>query len=140
MCLRIRARTHACARTGNAPDVRRGCSIVALLAAQGFTRDFLDGKTSTEALLQDIHTSFSALSSTSDFVVVEGTGHTGVGSICNISNAHVAAAIGVDVVLVCLGGLGSSFDELALNRAMLKVRLCSVARRERVQCEHTAVC
>ena len=44
-----------------------------------------------------------------------------VGSICDINNARVAAEMGVDVVLVCLGGLGSSFDELALNKAMLEV-------------------
>ena len=70
-----------------------------------------------------IERSFHALSSTSDFVVVEGTGHTGVGSICDLSNAHVAAKLGVDAVLVCLGGLGSSFDQLAMNRAMLEVLL-----------------
>lgn len=91
-----------------------------VLLPPGFTRDFLDGKTTSHDLLARVRTSFRALSSSSDVVVVEGTGHTGVGAICNISNAHVAAEMGVGVVLVCLGGLGSSFDELALNRAMLK--------------------
>lgn len=87
---------------------------------QGFTRDYLDGKTTSHDLLASIKRSYAALQATSDCIVVEGTGHTGVASICDINNAQVASAIGADVVLVCLGGLGSSFDELALNRAMLR--------------------
>ena len=58
-----------------------GVVVITWALGQGFTRDFLDGKTSTAALLGDIRTSFSALSSSSDFVVIEGTGHTGVGAI-----------------------------------------------------------
>ena len=36
------------------------------------------------------------------------------------SNADVAAWVGADVVLVANGGIGSAFDELEMNRIMLK--------------------
>jgi len=48
--------------------------------------------------------------------VVEGTGHCGVGSIVNMDNARVAALLGLSMVLVVNGGLGSAFDDLAINR------------------------
>jgi len=54
------------------------------------------------------------------FTVVEGTGHTGVGSIVDCNNARIAAELGVDMVLVANGGLGSAFDDLALNYSMCK--------------------
>ena len=49
-----------------------------------------------------------------------GTGHVGVGSIVDMSNSQVAALVGADVVLVANGGLGSAFDDLELNRALLE--------------------
>ena len=60
------------------------------------------------------------LRSSLQFTVVEGTGHTGVGSIVDCNNARIAAELGVDMVLVANGGLGSAFDDLALNYAMCK--------------------
>ena len=35
-----------------------------------------------------------------------------------MDNARVAALLGVDMVLVCNAGIGSSFDELELNRLL----------------------
>jgi dethiobiotin synthetase len=48
--------------------------------------------------------------------VVEGTGHCGVGSIVNLDNARVASILGLSMVLVVNGGLGSAFDDLSINR------------------------
>jgi hypothetical protein len=50
--------------------------------------------------------------------ICEGTGHVGVGSVVGSGNARVAAELGADIVLVANGGLGRSFDELELNRAL----------------------
>ncbi len=93
----------------------------------GFTRDFLDGK--TRANTKEISHAFEEILSHNDFTIVEGTGHVGVGSIVNLSNADVAALFGLDVVMIAGGGLGSAFDELALNKAALEkqgVRLAGV--------------
>ena len=56
----------------------------------GFTRDFLDGKVTTENLVLKIQRAHENLMRQSAFVVCEGTGHTGVGSICEVNNAQVA--------------------------------------------------
>lgn len=86
----------------------------------GFTRDFIDGKVTSVQLMSSIRVAHKNLYDQSDFLVCEGTGHTGVGSICELNNAQVAAELDIDAVCVALGGLGSSFDQLALNREMLK--------------------
>jgi dethiobiotin synthetase len=56
----------------------------------GFTRDFVDGKVTSKQLRAAIQSAHKNLCHASDFVVVEGTGHTGVGSICDLNNAQVA--------------------------------------------------
>ena len=87
-----------------------------VLFPRGFTRDYLDGKVSHEELIDKISHAHRAISSIHPVTVVEGTGHTGVGSIVNLNNAQVAAQLNIPLVLIASGGLGSSFDELELNR------------------------
>ncbi|MBI3211294.1 MAG: AAA family ATPase [Simkania negevensis] len=89
-----------------------------VLFSRGFTRDYLDGKINEEAMLQKVHKAFHTVKEENDFVIVEGTGHVGVGSIANLSNAKVAASLGLSMIIVASGGLGSSFDALAVNKAL----------------------
>lgn len=75
-------------------------------------------------------------------MLFEGTGHCAVGSIVGVNNAQVAALLGADVVLVANGGLGSSFDELELNRIICQhygVRIAGVILNKvmREKCEQT---
>lgn len=84
----------------------------------GFTRNFLNGEITTEKMLKQIILSFNKISTDHDFTLVEGTGHIGVGSILNLCNARVAAELGLDMVIISSGGLGSAHDELSLNMAM----------------------
>jgi len=49
-----------------------------------------------------------------DIVVYEGTGHPGVGSVVNLSNADVAKMVGAGVIMVVEGGIGSTIDMLNL--------------------------
>ena len=51
-------------------------------------------------------------------MLVEGTGHCGVGSVVGLNNAEVAKMLGLEMVLVANGGLGSPFDELMLNKTL----------------------
>lgn len=90
-------------------------SMSPIIIPAGFTRDFLDGKFSEESMLEKIQTSFNEIFATNDYTIVEGTGHAGVGSIINLSNAVVASKLGTDIILIASGGLGSAHDELALN-------------------------
>jgi len=85
---------------------------------KGYTRDFLDGLIDEKSLRAKIIDSWSFINSESDFTIVEGTGHMGVGAIVNLHNASVASLLDLEVVLIAKGGIGSAFDELALNKAL----------------------
>ncbi|MCH9625477.1 MAG: Phosphate acetyltransferase [Chlamydiales bacterium] len=96
---------------------------------KGFTRDFLDLKIDEASLKQKIQKAYKKIYSENDFTIIEGTGHVGVGSIVNLNNASVAASLNADVVIIAKGGLGSTFDELALNKQMCDahgVKICGV--------------
>ncbi|MCH9609890.1 MAG: Phosphate acetyltransferase [Chlamydiales bacterium] len=85
---------------------------------QGFTRDFVDGKVDREDLVKKIRNGYEKISSKNEFILAEGTGHVGVGSIADINNAQVAKDLKLNVVLIAEGGVGSAFDQLALNRSL----------------------
>ncbi len=53
-----------------------------------------------------------------DLVIFEGTGHPGVGSIVNLSNAEVAKITDCGLVMVAEGGIGSCIDMLNLCLSM----------------------
>lgn len=100
-----------------------------VLFPRGFTRDFLDDQVSHEDLVDKIEKSFRSVQSRNKITVIEGTGHTGVGSIVNLNNAQVASRLNCPLVMIASGGLGSSIDELALNLAnceKYKVRVAGV--------------
>ncbi len=61
-----------------------------------------------------IRKSFNYLNSKFKIVVVEGTGHPGVGSVFNMSNADVAAMFGIPLILIINGGIGSTIDRFNL--------------------------
>lgn len=86
-----------------------------VLLPRGYTRDYLDGKIDHKYLIKSIQHSFLSIQQENPITIVEGTGHTGVGSIINLNNAQVAALLKTPIVLIAPGGLGSSFDELCLN-------------------------
>ena len=92
--------------------------ISPVLFPRGFTRDFLDGNIVEADLEKKIINSFQTISKDKECVIVEGTGHVGVGSIANLSNAKVASFLGINVILIVSGGLGSAFDHLSLNKAL----------------------
>lgn len=89
-----------------------------LIIPSGFTRDFLNGEVNEKSMEEKIQHSFKKISEENSIVVVEGTGHVGVGSIVNMNNAKVAALLGTDMIIIASGGLGSAHDELAMNIAM----------------------
>lgn len=91
-----------------------------VIVPPGVTRDFLDGVISHESLLQKILKSYKKVSDSNQFTLVEGTGHVGVGSIIQLNNAKVAKELGIEMVIIASGGLGSAFDELSLNLCVCK--------------------
>ena len=84
-----------------------------------FTRRYLDRPEETHGLLVDkICRAFDRVAWEKDFALIEGTGHAGVGSVFELSNAHVARILDAKVILVCPGGIGRPIDEIALNKAL----------------------
>jgi hypothetical protein len=49
------------------------------------------------------------------FVIVDGVGYPSVGSICNLSNAHIAQALGSPVLLIGKPGVGDAVDSFNIN-------------------------
>jgi len=83
----------------------------------GFTRQFIDGESESDTLVNKILSAKEHLSDGKSCMLYEGTGHAGVGSVFGLSNATVAKALNTSVILVTLGGIGRTIDEFMLNKA-----------------------
>ncbi|RAP28781.1 hypothetical protein DID76_04425 [Candidatus Marinamargulisbacteria bacterium SCGC AG-414-C22] len=88
-----------------------------IAVASTFTTTYLDNP-KLDFYQEKLLTSFKKLKRKNDFLLIEGTGHAGVGSIFDLSNADVAKLFGSKVILVSLGGIGRSIDEILLNKAV----------------------
>jgi len=82
-----------------------------------FTRKYLQSS-NNEALVKRIQKAFDRVAWEKDFVLCEGSGHAGVGSVFDLSNAQVAKILGAKVIIVTQGGIGKPIDEVALNKAL----------------------
>ncbi|MFN7170720.1 MAG: AAA family ATPase, partial [Candidatus Omnitrophota bacterium] len=95
---------------------------------RGFTEKYiLRGK--KDLLEKNILTAFEKISHGRDLVIIEGTGHAGVGSCFDFSNARVAKILDAPVLLISSGGIGKPIDEILLNKALFEkegVRLLGV--------------
>ena len=60
------------------------------------------------------------LSATHNAVIYEGTGHPGVGSVADVSNAQVAKLLDASVVMVVEGGIGNTIDKLNMSMALFR--------------------
>lgn len=98
-----------------------------VIVARNFTREYLDGMHDSKELENEIIKAYQAIADESDCVVVEGTGHVGVGEIIDLNNAKVAKLLGTKMIIIAPGGLGSSFDTLALNIEMCRQQGIEVA-------------
>jgi hypothetical protein len=84
-----------------------------------FTRKYLQSA-NNEALVKRIQDAFDRVAWEKDFVLCEGSGHAGVGSVFDLSNAQVAKTLGCKVIIVTQGGIGKPIDEVALNQALFE--------------------
>jgi BioD-like phosphotransacetylase family protein len=84
-----------------------------------FTRKYLSGGNAQQ--LQDkVQEAFDESAWEKDFVIIEGTGHAGVGSVFGLSNATVAKLLHSQVIIVSQGGIGKPIDEISLNLALFE--------------------
>lgn len=84
-----------------------------------FTRKYLQSA-NLDGLTKRIHKAFDRVAWEKEFVLCEGTGHAGVGSVFDLNNATVARLLNAKVVIVSRGGIGLPIDEVTLNRALFE--------------------
>jgi len=91
----------------------------------GFTEKYIFDRR-PEVIRDQILEGFEDVAAGRDTAIIEGTGHAGVGSVIDVSNAVVAQLLGADCIIVSEGGIGRCIDEICLNRALFE--------KEGVQC------
>src|SRR3982751_6060822 len=84
-----------------------------------FTRKYLQAA-NRDVLVRRIEKAFDRVAWEKDFVLCEGSGHAGVGSVFDLSNAQVAKILKAKVIIVTQGGIGKPIDEVSLNQALFE--------------------
>ena len=82
-----------------------------------FTTDYVMGQVGDDLGAQ-VAAAYGRVAADKDVVVIEGTGHAGVGAVVGLSNARVAAMLDAPVIIVSEGGIGRPIDEIVLNGAL----------------------
>jgi hypothetical protein len=101
-------------------DIKCGIKDMSPIAVErGFTEKYIDNP-NKEQITQHIKESFSRIAKDKDLVIIEGTGHAGVGSVFDHSNSTVAKLLGAKVILISSGGVGRPIDEIMLNKALFE--------------------
>lgn len=93
---------------------------------RGFTKAYIAGEVVEDlgARIVDAHATFVA---DKDVLLIEGTGHAGVGAVIGLSNAVVAALLRAPAVIVSEGGVGRPIDEIVLNASHFAAHGVAVA-------------
>nr|WP_297916525.1 AAA family ATPase [uncultured Allomuricauda sp.] len=90
-----------------------------VIISSGVTRAFIDDPSQFQ-FVEKIQRAKTHLEKNHDVLVYEGTGHAGVGSIVDLSNAQVAKMLDCEVIMVAEGGIGNTFDQLNMNLALFR--------------------
>jgi BioD-like phosphotransacetylase family protein len=90
-----------------------------IILGKGATQKLLDNPNKYD-LDAKIMEAADALRAQNEVVIYEGTGHPGVGSIANLSNARVAKMVKAGVVMIVPGGIGSTIDMLNMCMALFR--------------------
>jgi BioD-like phosphotransacetylase family protein len=84
---------------------------------RGFTEKYIRHPHKT-GLVKKIKDAYKHIAKDNDLVIIEGTGHAGVGGVFDLSNAFVAKQLKSKVILISSGGIGKPIDEILLNKAL----------------------
>jgi BioD-like phosphotransacetylase family protein len=84
------------------------------------TRKVVDGEICPLEFQEKILRAYSELEKRCDFIVIEGSGHPGVGSVMKVSNARIARMLDAPVLMVTGGGLGNVVDNIYMGLALFE--------------------
>ncbi len=90
-----------------------------VILARGATKDVIDHPENYD-FTKYILAAREKLENQSDIVIYEGTGHVGVGSVVDLSNAKVAKMLDAEVVMIVEGGIGKTIDMLNMCLALFR--------------------
>jgi len=100
--------------------IRCGLKDMSPIAVEkGFTEKYI-ARPDKKTITKEIKDAFRRVSQRQDLVIIEGTGHAGVGSVFDHSNATVAKLLGSKVIIISSGGIGRPIDEIVLNKALFE--------------------
>jgi len=97
-----------------------------VILGRGVTTSFLQHPERYNFPEQVLHAS-RELQKIHDVVVYEGTGHPGVGSVIDLSNADVAKMLNASVIMIVEGGIGNTIDRLNANLALFREKDVPIA-------------
>ena len=93
---------------------------------RGFTKSYIAG-----AVVEDLGAKIVAARDTfrdgAEMLLIEGTGHAGVGAVIGLSNAVVARMLEAPAIIVSEGGVGRPIDEIVLNASLFAAHGVPVA-------------
>ena len=92
-----------------------------VIIGRGVTSKYLDDPSKFD-FASSIQYASRQLQAEYDAVIYEGTGHPGVGSVCDMSNAQVAQLLSAPVIMIVEGGIGKTIDKLNMNLALFRER------------------
>lgn len=85
----------------------------------GYTEDYILHREDKRHVIEErLMKSYNEIAKDKELVIIEGTGHAGVGACLDLSNARVAKMLGAKVILIAPGGIGNTIDEVMLNKAL----------------------
>lgn len=87
---------------------------------QGDTRRIMDGEINRDDVAKRMMDAIAELDAKNDFLIIEGAGHTGVGSVFGCNNARIAQVTDTPVLMVTGGGLGNVVDAAHMNLALFQ--------------------
>lgn len=91
-----------------------------VVVGRGYTKRYLSGEIAPEAPLESIKKACRELEAKNDFLIIEGSGHGGVGSVVGINNAQIARTLDAPVIMVGAGGIGCVIDSVQLNLPLFR--------------------
>src|SRR5215207_11241486 len=93
---------------------------------RGFTKKYIAGEV-VDDLGARILAARDSFRDGNDMLLIEGTGHAGVGAVIGLSNAVVAAMLGTPALIISEGGVGRPIDEIVLNASLFTAHGVPVA-------------
>ncbi len=86
----------------------------------GDTRRIMEGSLNRDDISRKMFDAIAELDAKNDFLIIEGAGHTGVGTLFGCNNARIARETAATVLMVTGGGLGNVVDSAQTNLALFQ--------------------